>query len=263
VSEVLSKLGSKAQRGSKPRCHRITHGTPDKVAARLTSLAAPWATVQPTDGWMPKGFDVLAEPQLHQAPRLVPAEIGRALAAWWLPAGRQDATTPNFDIASTCTIDGKPGLLLVEAKAHDEELIGEAGGRRLAPDATDARKASHGTIGEAIELAKRGLDAATGLEWGISRDTHYQISNRFAWAWKLANSGVPVVLIYLGFLNCAEMSDRGRPFGDHAAWEGLVRDHVRDVVPGRVWNRSWAVNGVPFIPLIQSVECPFDREIGA
>jgi hypothetical protein len=210
---------------------------------------------------MPEGFDVIDEPQLHQAPRLVPPEIGRMLAEWWLPAGREAARTPNFDIASTCTIGGKPGLLLVEAKAHDEELIREAAGRKLGPDATDDRKASHGTIGNAIGLANRGLTAATGLAWGISRDTHYQLSNRFAWGWKFAVSGIPVVLIYLGFLKCAEMSDRGRPFADHAAWENCARDHARNVVPDSAWNRAWTVNGVPFIPLIKSVEYPFDREI--
>jgi hypothetical protein len=212
---------------------------------------------------MPEGFYVLVEPQLHLAPRLVDPEIRQTLAHWWLPAGREAARTPNIDIASTCNIAGKPGLLLVEAKAHDEELIKEAAGRKLRSGATDARKASHGTIGNAIELAKRGLTAATGLEWRISRDTHYQISNRFAWGWKLADSGIPVVLIYLGFLNCAEMSHRGRPFGDHMAWEHLVRDHAMDIVPDSAWNRSWSVNGVPFIPLIKSVEYPFDREIGA
>ncbi|HEY6267088.1 MAG TPA: hypothetical protein VIX11_02230 [Candidatus Acidoferrum sp.] len=40
---------------------------------------------------------------------------------WWL-AVRERANTPNWDIASSCTIDEKPGLLLVEAKAHRAEL---------------------------------------------------------------------------------------------------------------------------------------------
>ena len=38
------------------------------------------------------------------------------------------------------------------------------------------------------------------------------MSNRFAWAWKLASSSVPVVLIYLGFLRADEMRDKGKPF---------------------------------------------------
>lgn len=35
------------------------------------------------------------------------------------------------------------------------------------------------------------------------------MSNRFAWAWKLATMEVPVVLVYLGFLNATEMGDQG------------------------------------------------------
>jgi hypothetical protein len=44
--------------------------------------------------------------------------------------------------------------------------------------------------------------------WTLSRDSHYQLTNRFAWAWKLASMGVPVVLGYLGFQGAAEMKDR-------------------------------------------------------
>jgi hypothetical protein len=38
----------------------------------------------------------------------------------------------------------------------------------------------------------------------ISRDNRYQMSNRFAWSWKLASVGVPVVLVYLGFVGAAD-----------------------------------------------------------
>src|SRR5215217_4056296 len=92
---------------------------------------------------------------------------------------------PNFDIASTCTIGGAPGLLLVEAKAHDQELKREAAGRRLTKDASDDRKASHQTIEGAIMDARKGLSGDTSLAWRIGRDSHYQMSKRFAWSWKL------------------------------------------------------------------------------
>jgi hypothetical protein len=32
----------------------------------------------------------------------------------------------------------------------------------------------------------------------------------------LASMGVPVVMVYLGFLGAAEMKDRGEPFADYA-----------------------------------------------
>jgi hypothetical protein len=211
---------------------------------------------------MPEGFEVREEAQLHQAPRLLDADICRRLGVWWLPAAHQGARTPNFDIASTCTIEGTTGLLLIEAKAHDEELKKEVAGRSLLANASDDRKASHKTIEGAILAARHGLSDATSLTWHISRDTHYQMSNRFAWSWKLTELGIPAVLIYLGFLKAVEMADRGVPFADHAEWESLVREHSGPLFPGDVWNRRWSVKGVPFIPLIKSLDQPLDPEVG-
>lgn len=152
-------------------------------------------------------------------------------------------------------IAGARGLLLVEAKAHDEELIFEASGRKLKGGADDAdRRSSHEQIGEAIEGARKGLAAATSLEWGISRDRCYQLSNRFAWAWKLTEMGIPVVLVYLGFLRADEMRDRGSPFAVHGEWEHLVREHGSGIVPDEVWGRTWPCNGVTLTALINSME---------
>jgi hypothetical protein len=213
---------------------------------------------------MPQGFADLEEAQLHKAPRLLLPAINARLSEWWLPADRQDAMTPNFDIASTCTIDGAPGLLLFEAKAHHTELMNEAAGRRLAEDDSIARKASHATIGAAIESARIGLEAATRLKWHISRDSHYQMSNRFAWSWKLTELGIPVVLVYLGFVKANDMSKPGEvPFADAGAWEALTRSQSAPLFPGEVWDRRWPVKGVPLIPLIRSLELPLEPEAGS
>ena len=59
--------------------------------------------------------------------------------------------------------------------------------------------------------------------WHLSRDTHYQLTNRFAWAWTIAMLGVPVVLIYLGFLQANDMRDEGAPFVSAADWDRLKR----------------------------------------
>jgi len=210
---------------------------------------------------MPQGFKDLEEAQLDKAPRLINATLGRQLRVWWLAADRPEATTPIFDIASTCTIDGKAGLLLVEAKAHDQELIKETAGRELTQDASEERKATHKPIGSAILSARDGLHEATSLEWHLSRDSHYQMSNRFAWSWKLAEVGVPVVLIYLGFLNAEEMANRGKPFRDHAEWERAVKVHSEPLFPSEVWNQRWMCNGQPFVPLIRSVEQRLSNEV--
>jgi hypothetical protein len=123
---------------------------------------------------MPEGFENRKEAQLHQATRLLDGDIRRLLGLWWLPPERQDARTPNFDIASTCLIEGRPGLLLVEAKAHDEELKKEAVGRSLTKASSDDRKASHLTIEQATAAAQKGLSDATSLPWWIARDSHYR-----------------------------------------------------------------------------------------
>jgi hypothetical protein len=261
---MVGQLKPRERRGSKPRCHLITHGPAQEVADRLTSLVAPFASISSKDSWMPDGFTDVEEAELHKAPRLVPSSYATQLAEWWLPENRANARTPNFDIASTCTVEGKPGLLLVEAKAHEAELINEAAGRRLAATASEDRKASHKTIGAAVKSARIGLAAATSLEWRISRDSHYQMSNRFAWSWKLADLGVPVVLVYLGFLKADDMCKPGElPLADAAAWEALVRTQSAELFPAGVWGNRWFVNGVPFIPLIRSLELRLGEETAA
>ena len=260
VNPLVGQLGRNAQRGSKPRCHLLTHGSPEAVAARLTALAAPFAVVSASDRWMPRGFEDTAEPQLDKAPQLLDEGVRAQLAAWWLPPGRPDARTPNFDIASTCRVGGRPGLLLVEAKAHDEELRKEAAGKRQEKKSTtkaqETHDLSHASIGRALMIAGERLSAATGQSWALSRDHHYQLSNRIGWAWKLTELGLPVVLVYLGLLRADEMQDRGSPFRDTADWEHLVQQESKTVCPPDAWNRVWQVNGVTLALKVATLEQP-------
>ncbi|WP_395714648.1 hypothetical protein [Reyranella sp.] len=256
MGNLIDCLRPNERRGSKPRCHLLTHGSREQVAAALTELAAPFARVAASDRWMPDGFVDLEEAQLHRAPRLVSRDLGEKLRSWWLAPASVRARTPNFDIASTCTFvdDDKPGLLLVEAKAHDEELGKESGGRLVGPGSSEDSKASHDRIGACVDEARQGLEQLTALPWSISRDFRYQMSNRFAWAWKLASSGVPVVLIYLGFLRADEMRDKGKPFADADEWECLVRGHSAHLVPPQAWGRKWGTAPTMIVPLIRSQE---------
>lgn len=251
MSSLLDLLPAKGRRGSKPRCHLLTHGSPEQVAARLTCLIDSWGQVDPHDKWMPQGFDDLTEAQLHEAPRLVTKNDRAKLQSWWLVVR---ATTPNWDIASTCTIGGEKGLLLIEAKAHDAELRKEKQGKPLDDGAPENGRKNHDRIGKAIGEANVALNAILP-GWNLSRDSHYQLSNRFAWAWKLTELGYPVILVYLGFLNAEEMRDRGKPFTAEADWQGLVELHSELIVPAGIWNHKWELHGQPFIPLIRSIEC--------
>lgn len=255
------ELGAKAQRGSKPRCHLLTSGPPDIVAKRLTAIAEPFATVHgQQDQWMPCGFDDVREATLPEAERLLPSNVRQELKRWWLTVSTPATRTPNWDIASTCTIDGKPGLLLIEAKAHDQELIREEAGRKSI-DVTDANANARRNllrIDWALRDASVALAAETGLRWDLSCDRCYQMSNRFAWAWKLTDLGVPVAMVYLGFLNAVEMGGNGsNPIGDDATWEAMVKTHSRALCPADVWDRQWPLKGTPLVPLIRSREISF------
>jgi len=254
MNNLLEFLPRKARRGSKPRCHWLTHGTKSQVAKRLTDLVNPWGCVTSDDNWMPQGFECVEEAQLDKAPLLLPPDVRWKLQRWWLAV---HATTPNWDIASTCCIEGHPGLLLVEAKAHKAELTKEETGKTCAEEMSEDGQRNHDQIGRAIKEADASLNAVlASWNWNLSRDSHYQMSNRFAWAWKLADLKVPVILVYLGFLNASEMQDRGEPFADSSDWEEIIRLHSQNVVPGEAWNERWLVRGTPLIPLIMSRECP-------
>ena len=82
------------------------------------------------------------------------------------------------------------------------------------------------------------------------------MSNRFAWAWKLTDLGLPVILVYLGFLKADEMADIGSPFAIGSDWETLVKSHSEPLFPAGVWDQKWKLSGQSFIPLIRSAECP-------
>jgi len=252
------------QRGSKPRCHLLTDGSPDAVAARLTELAKPFATVAPTDTWLPLGFADTNEATLPEASGLLRANTRLALRDWWLSVPDVNTRTPNWDIASTCTIEGTRGLLLVEAKAHDQELIKEESGRKaIAPPVSSSARRNLLRIEWALRDASVALVDRTGLPWTLSRDWNYQMSNRFAWAWKLADLEIPVVLIYLGFLDADEMANIGRPIRNNDTWRTLVKQHSRGLFPDQVWEQRWNCGRCPLIPLIRSVSVPLPSHLGA
>jgi hypothetical protein len=183
---------------------------------------------------------------------------------WWLVHPSPNSRTPTFDIASTCHIKGKPGLLLIEAKAHDQELSNEVVGKRLKANASAGSLSNHERIAAAITGASQELGRATSMEWHLSRDRYYQMSNRLAWSWKLTDLGFSVVLVYLGFLNATEVSDLGTPLTSHEEWESVVWAQSHHLFPTRLWNKKWTLNDQHFAPLIRSasVELPAPAKRG-
>jgi hypothetical protein len=157
---------------------------------------------------MPSGFENTDEATLPEAVSLLPEEVRLELKRWWLAVPLNNTRTPNWDIASTCTLEGKPGIMLIEAKAHERELINEETGKKqIEVPVTGAARRNLLRIDWAIRDASAALAEDTGLPWVLSRDWNYQMSNRFAWAWKITDLGKPVVLVYLGFLNVTDEDD--------------------------------------------------------
>ncbi len=253
MTHRLESLPVKEQRGSRARCVLFTEGAREDVARRLTALVAPHAVVDPARHvWAPNGLANPAEGKLGDTAPFLSGPQREEISNWWLAVRHATANTPNWDIISQATIGGREGLILVEAKAHDQELIKEESGKRSKPDPTPGSASNHERIGACIEEASRSLSSASGVSWNLSRDSHYQLSNRFAWSWKLTAMGIPVVLVYLGFLKADEMKDRGTPFDTHEQWKHLVESQSQTLFPNTVWGKAWSVNGVELIPLIRS-----------
>ncbi len=265
----------KDNRGSRPRCILLMDGTRKDVAKRLTDLVDyPGVVVSCNDKWMPYGKPVWKsygkwdkepskEAQLDKS-CLVEC-ISEQLKEWWLATYNDETKTPTWDIASTCTIQGEQGLLLVEAKAHRNEL--DESGKTLSQNQqrnANSRK-NHARIREAIIEANKNLKQVTTGPWDLSIDHHYQLSNRFAWAWKLAMLEIPVALVYLGFLNAEEMADRGPPFSTEVEWEKVLKKHCEGIVDDTCWGERLDIKGTPhikgtpLIPLIRAIDQPFAR----
>jgi len=249
--ERLAALPAKEQRGSRARCLRLTEGDDASVAARLTALAGPYATVDAVrDHWLPRGLAAPREAKLGETAALLPAEMRDALVSWWLAVPR-GANTPNWDIASTCTLTDRDreGLLLVEAKAHANELHTDG--------CSSSRVENQRSIAASLAEANAGLTQILP-GWALHAESHFQLCNRFAFVWKLAASGIPVVLVYLGFLNANEMQNRGAPLRSPENWRGLVLTHATGLVPHTVWDATLEIGGTPITALIRSLDLALD-----
>lgn len=240
-------------KGSRLRCLLLTSNAPKNVAHFLNSLVAPHAIVTTEDHWAPRGFLAPDEAKLGETPGFVPDSDRAVLTRWWLAQpGR--ANTPNWDLVSTCLINDRKGLILVEAKAHEGEFSDDQCGATNPDNLLQIEKA----LAEAT-VAWNAL--ASGF--ALSANSHYQLSNRFAFAWKLAKVGIPVVLLYLGFLDAHEMEDGSRILlKDHAQWRRCVLVRSKGIVPDDVWGKTFDVDGTSLTMLIGSAVVGIRAQLG-
>lgn len=158
---------------------------------------------------------------------------------WWL-VHTKGANTPNWDVACIADIRGRDGLILVEAKAHKAELSREV---KTYDHSNSHSYDNHVKIIKRIEEASKDLSNYSEPGFNLSEKSPYQLSNRFAWSWFLAQHGIPIVLMYLGFLNANEMD--GKRFDSHDDVVRSVQAYCRGkkedstiYVPDQAWKQE-------------------------
>lgn len=258
--EKLIKFRGRDFKGSRYRCLLLTSQSGDNVRTFLHELVAPHAAITPECGWRPLGFRAPGEVRLEKRCRVpfLKDEQREELASWWLK-NRQGANTPNWDLVAQCRVGGKPALVLVEAKAH----AGELGENDRCQSGNEENSIQ---IAAAIRKANEGLDVVLP-GWALERDSRYQLSNRFALSWKVASMGIPVILVYLGFLDTWDMADGSRTLlTSPEVWRDCLVKYAEKTVPRAAWGRILQIrNGqggeTPFIPLIRAARVEVMAEL--
>ncbi len=128
-------------------------------AVELMQLLQPVSIRLSADSdWMPRGYGAPDEAVLDRfGPRVMPhPDAWATLIQWWL-THTHGANTPNWDIAVACELEGRPGLILVEARANKAEL--KVVGKSLVEKPSGNSLDNHNRIAAAIEEACIGLRA--------------------------------------------------------------------------------------------------------
>ncbi len=142
---------------------------------------------------------------------------------WWIAF---KGTRPTWDLICHLNFDGKPGLLLVEAKAHVGEM-GEKNSKSAVDEKNDRSVANDLSIRLRLAETNLGLNALGLGSFHLSADHDYQLSNRIAYLHKLANDGVPTVLMYLGWIGSPDWTTD--PFTTESTWDEAVKGHFERV----------------------------------
>jgi hypothetical protein len=241
VNKPLPDSLPAATRGSRKHVLDWT-SSPDFLREFSDLLATPEVDVADAR-YMPRGYGKPAEARLESfGPVVLPGHPAWSrVADWWLRHSK-GANTPNWDIAVTAMIEGRPGLVLVEAKANVPEL--SRAGKPMSTGASKRSQQNHEQIGHAIEQANTGW-RSVAPEARLTRDSHYQLANRLAFVWKLASEGVPILLLYLGFTGDDGIADAGEPLRDDSHWRQLFREHLQELCVDGCLDRRVLFGDVP------------------
>ncbi|MGO9019413.1 MAG: hypothetical protein ACLQVJ_13800 [Syntrophobacteraceae bacterium] len=192
--------------------------------------------------FMPQGYESTDEARLETfGPKCIESDHWEKLQKWWLKHTK-GANTPNWDVAVYCSIEDRPGFVLVEAKANWREL--KTDGKTLDKNASPKSHENHQQIGKAIDEACIGW-RCRDPSVSISRDSHYQLANRLAFTWKLGMLEIPVVLLYLGFTGDFGIQDAGIPFSDNSDWNNAFATYLDGIFPLDLFERRLDLGPAP------------------
>jgi len=155
-------------------------------------------------------------------------------------------------------------LLLIETKAHIGELNSDHSGSREKPILAQIKKGfSESTDAWNDMLHEYAEEHGFKLSHNVklSTDSHFQLSTHFAFAWKLAEMGIPVILVYLGFLNAQELEDDNCIiFRNNDMWKQCVFEKTNKPLPEEIWDATFTFNNTPLTILrrAMTVELPAD-----
>ncbi|HVC92748.1 MAG TPA: hypothetical protein VND64_03610 [Pirellulales bacterium] len=168
------------------------------------------------------------EYEIEEYMRALPFPENKTLdLKWWFPNKTGLNRRPTWDLLCQLDVGGRPGLLLVEAKAHVREMLEQD--KKRDPTLSDESKANDRQIKSNIMRTNKVLSDLGAGRFLLSADNHYQLANRIAYLCKLANDGIPVVLLYLGWLNSPAWPRDC--FRDQAHWQQVMHKYMAGVVP--------------------------------
>jgi hypothetical protein len=140
-----------------------------------------------------------------------------ALQAWarfWPSRGN----LPNWDAIGEAKFNGDNEWILVEAKAHVEELFS---------DCKASERGGLGIITQSLENTKKALGVLSDCDW-LHR--HYQYANRLAILNFLRSNGVPARLLFVYFVGDSFDRDPTRKFEcpkNEAGWQPALEAQSR------------------------------------
>lgn len=88
----------------------------------------------------------------------------------------------------------------------------------------------------------------------LSKDENYQFCNRIAFSWKLASIGVPVVLVYLGFLGDERIAQGQQDqIPTDEDWQRIICAKTQNNFPSAMWEKEIICGAASFWLLVKSL----------